>query len=141
MNRYLIISRLRWPAILLLTGVIALLDQADILSWGRAWPLYLILFGVLALAERATFAAQPPPPAAAYPYSYAPGYPPEPYPGAYAAGYPASNPASNPAANPAGHPQAPPPSPGTNIVPTQTGLEVRATEFGIDREEREKEGR
>jgi hypothetical protein len=72
MNRYMIICRLRWPALLLLTGVIALLDQADILSWGRAWPLYLILLGVLALAERATLAAQPPPPAD---YPYAAGYP------------------------------------------------------------------
>jgi len=76
MNRYLVISRLRWPAILLLTGVIALLDQANILSWGRAWPLYLILFGVLALAERASLATQPQPPIAAYPYSYAPVTPP-----------------------------------------------------------------
>jgi hypothetical protein len=81
MNRYIIIHRLRWPALLLLTGVIALLDQADILSWGRAWPLYLILLGVLALAERATLANEPPPPQAypsqAYPYGYAayPGYP------------------------------------------------------------------
>jgi len=132
MNRYLVISRLRWPAILLLTGVIALLDQANILSWGRAWPLYLILFGVLALAERASLATQPQPPIAAYPYSYAPGYPPEPYPGAYSGGYPTGNP-----------PPAPPSpaSPGTNIVPTETGLEIRNTELGIDREVREKEGR
>ena len=42
MSRYLIVCRLRWPALLLLTGVIALLDQMDILTWGRAWPLYLI---------------------------------------------------------------------------------------------------
>lgn len=62
MNRYLIICRLRWPAILLLTGVLALLNQADILGWDHSWPLYLILFGVLALAERAAMATQPPPP-------------------------------------------------------------------------------
>jgi len=37
MNRYFIVCRLRWPALLLLTGVIALLNQMDILSWGRAW--------------------------------------------------------------------------------------------------------
>jgi hypothetical protein len=65
-SRYMIISRLRWPALLLLTGIIALLDQAHILSWGHAWPLYLILLGVLALAERATLAAEPPP--VGYPY-------------------------------------------------------------------------
>ena len=59
MSRYMIICRLRWPALLLLTGVIALLDQMDILSWGHAWPLYLILLGVLALAERTALAAEP----------------------------------------------------------------------------------
>src|SRR5450631_888921 len=63
MNRYMMISRLRWPALLLLTGIIALLNQAHILSWGHAWPLYLILLGVLALAERATLSSDPP-----YPY-------------------------------------------------------------------------
>jgi len=91
MNRYFIIHRLRWPALLLLTGVIALLDQAHILSWGRAWPLYLILLGVLALAERATLAAQPPAPPVDYSYGsgyqpvgYAPpaAYPPPPVPAA-----------------------------------------------------------
>ena len=59
-NRYLILRRLRGPALLLLTGVIALLDQLGILTWGHAWPLYLILLGVLALAERAATAAMPP---------------------------------------------------------------------------------
>jgi len=80
MNRYLIICRLRWPAILLLTGVIALLVQADVLSWGRAWPLYLILWGVLALAERATLASNPP---ADFPFTpgyQAAGYAPQPGP-------------------------------------------------------------
>jgi len=101
MNRYIIIHRLRWPALLLLTGVIALLDQADILSWGRAWPLYLILLGVLALAERATLANEPPPPA--YPYGYAP--PPPGYPEGYA-GAPVQS-------------QPVPPAPGTSIVPAR----------------------
>jgi hypothetical protein len=71
MNRYLIICRLRWPAVLLLTGVLALLDQAHILDWGKSWPLYLILFGVLALAERAVMASQPPPVNPMYPYAEA----------------------------------------------------------------------
>ena len=70
MNRYMMVCRLRWPAFLLLTGVIALMDQAHILSWGHALPLYLILFGVLALAERALLAMDPPP---GYPYGGYPG--------------------------------------------------------------------
>jgi hypothetical protein len=126
MNRYMMISRLRWPAILLLTGIIALLDQADILSWGRAWPLYLILFGVLALAERATLTSEPPPPSYPYGAGYqAAGYPPPAgsYPGAYAV-----------------NPEPPPPtSPGTGIVPSHgSPLEVRSTEFGSNREEEER---
>jgi hypothetical protein len=64
MSRYILIRRLRGPAFLLLIGVIALLNQADILRWGRAWPLFLILAGVLMLAERAALASEggyPPP--------------------------------------------------------------------------------
>ena len=61
------IRRLRGPAFLLLVGALALLNQADILSWGKSWPLFLILAGVLALAERAALAAEG-------------GYPPVPYP-------------------------------------------------------------
>jgi len=69
MSRYIMIRRLRGPAFLLLVGVIALLAQAHILSWGKSWPLYLILAGVLQLAERTALAAEG-------------GYPPSPYPGA-----------------------------------------------------------
>jgi hypothetical protein len=69
MNHYILIRRLRGPAFLLLVGVLALLNQADILSWGKSWPLYLILAGVLALAERAALASGG-------------GYPPVTYPGA-----------------------------------------------------------
>lgn len=75
MNRYIMIRRLRGPAFLLLVGVLALLAQAHILSWGKSWPLYLILAGVFALAERAAFAAEG-------------GYPPAPYPGAPYSGAP-----------------------------------------------------
>jgi len=75
MNRYILIRRLRGPAFLLLIGVLALLSQADILSWGKSWPLFLILAGVLALAERAAMASEGP---------YA-AYPGAPYPGGVAA--------------------------------------------------------
>jgi hypothetical protein len=120
----MIICRLRWPAMLLLTGVIALLDQADILTWGRAWPLYLILFGVLALAERATLASQPPPPTAAYPYGAgypAPGYAPQP--GAYA---PPPSPVASPAVT------------STGIVPAHGSVDSLTTE---PRKSWEEEGR
>lgn len=53
MTSWLLIRRLRGPAFLLLVGITALLNQWDILSFGRSWPLYLILFGLLSLAERA----------------------------------------------------------------------------------------
>ncbi len=78
MNRYMMIRRLRGPAFLLLVGVLALLDQANILSWGKSWPLFLILAGVLQLAERAILASESGNPAAQYP---PPPYPGAPYPG------------------------------------------------------------
>jgi hypothetical protein len=114
MNRYMMVCRLRWPAVLLLTGVIALLDQADILSWGHAWPLYLILFGVLALAERAMLASEPPPGFgnAGFPMG---GYPP--------AGYPAQAPASAAPAAPA----AAPATSSTGIVPASTDLSIQSS--------------
>src|SRR5277367_589876 len=105
MSRYLIVCRLRWPALLLLTGVIALLDQMDLMSWGRAWPLYLILLGVLALAERAALATEPVPPV----YPYAAGY--------QTAGY-------APGAYPPPSPEAAAP-PSTGIVPAHTDLDLR----------------
>ena len=80
MSRYIMIRRLRGPAFLLLVGILALLAQAHILSWGKSWPLYLILFGVLMLAERAALAAEG-------------GYPPAPFPGApYPGSYPGGQP-------------------------------------------------
>ncbi|MFC5861289.1 hypothetical protein ACFPT7_03195 [Acidicapsa dinghuensis] len=125
MNRYLMVCRLRWPALLLLTGIIALLNQMDVLSWGHAWPLYLILLGVLALAERAALAAEPVPPAGYPPYGYDPGV------------YPTGGPqyaTVQPAANP-----APEPRPGsTGIVPANTDLGLSANEprKSWDQEER-----
>jgi hypothetical protein len=71
MNRYILIRRLRGPAVLLLIGIIALLHQADLVNWGLFVPLLLILIGVLKLAERAALAAAddiPAYPGAPYPY-------------------------------------------------------------------------
>lgn len=75
MNRYILIRRLRGPAILLLLGVVALLHEADLIDfWGIFVPLLLILIGVLKLAERAALAAagdEVPYPGSAYPYGAA----------------------------------------------------------------------
>ncbi len=40
MSRYIMIRRLRGPAFLLLVGALALLNQADILTWGKSWPFF-----------------------------------------------------------------------------------------------------
>ncbi len=101
MNRYMLIRRLRGPAVLLLLGVIALLHQTGVVYhfWHWFWPLALILWGVLLLAERAALEMD----------GYPQVYPDATYPGGpYAAG-----------ANPAAAPYAP--APGTSIVPTQSG--------------------
>ena len=58
MSRYMMIRRLRGPAFLLLVGALALLNQAEILSWGKSWPFFLILAGVLKLAERVALAGE-----------------------------------------------------------------------------------
>lgn len=57
MNRYILIRRLTGPSILLLLGTVALLHQADLVSWGIFVPLLLILIGLLKLAQRAALAA------------------------------------------------------------------------------------
>jgi len=60
MSRYILIHRLRGPAILLLIGVLALLYQMGAIPhfWRLFWPLLLILVGVLLLAERAVLAEE-----------------------------------------------------------------------------------
>ncbi|HEX3891861.1 MAG TPA: hypothetical protein VHW46_04750 [Terracidiphilus sp.] len=71
MNRYILIRRLTGPSILLLLGVVALLHQADLVSWHIFVPLLLILIGVLKLAQRAALAAagdEPMYPGSPYPY-------------------------------------------------------------------------
>lgn len=53
MNRYIFLQRIQWPVMLLTFGVTALLNEWDVLDFGKSWPLYLIVFGVLKLAQRA----------------------------------------------------------------------------------------
>ena len=81
MNRYILIRRLTGPSILLLLGVVALLHQADLVSWNIFVPLLLILIGVLKLAQRAALAAAGDEPMypgtyGGSPYPYGPGVPP-----------------------------------------------------------------
>jgi hypothetical protein len=74
MNRYILIRRLTGPSILLLLGVVALLHQADLVSWNIFFPLFLILIGVLKLAQRAALAAAGDEPMyAGSPYPYGAG--------------------------------------------------------------------
>ena len=57
MNRYTLLCRLTWPAMLLLAGVLALMNEADIIRFHKSWPLFLILWGVLKLAQRAALSS------------------------------------------------------------------------------------
>ena len=79
MNRYILIHRLRAPAVLLLIGVLALLDQMGVIEhfWHLFIPLLFILIGVLLLVERAVLAVDGP---------YTPPYPGGPYAGTPYAG-------------------------------------------------------
>jgi len=91
MNRYIFLRRLTGPAVLLLLGTVALLHQADLVSWNIFVPLLLILIGVIKLAERAVLASEP------YPWT--------PYMGGV-----------NPAAGPGAPPNAGPAA--SSVVPT-----------------------
>jgi hypothetical protein len=70
MNHYIMIRRLRGPAILLLIGGVWLLHATGVIDhpWHWFWPFLLILLGVLMLAERMVLTAGG-------------GYPQGPYPG------------------------------------------------------------
>jgi len=106
MNQYIMIRRLRKRSILLLSGVIALLVQLNVLDHFWQWflPLLLILLGVFMLAERAALATGD-------------GYPQEAYPGQpYAGPAPGSGPVANP---------------GSNLVPTSgSSLENAPQTYG-----------
>ena len=54
MSHYIMIRRLRGPAILLLIGGVALLDQTGVIHhfWGWFWPLLLIALGVWLVVRR-----------------------------------------------------------------------------------------
>jgi hypothetical protein len=111
MSRYILIRRLRGPAVLLLIGVLALLDESGAINhfWRWFWPLIMILMGVLQLAERTAMADEDMYPPAPYPGT---GYPGAPYQGAYQGPYQGMNPNAQPGT---GQPAA---QPGTAIVPS-----------------------
>jgi hypothetical protein len=111
MNRYILIRRLTGPCILLLLGVVALLHQADLVSWNIFVPLLLILLGLLKLAQRAALAMAGDEPA--YPgYSGYSGYP-------YGVP-PVAPPTTQPIPQPA----------GTSIVPVQPQTPGSGSEGG-----------
>jgi hypothetical protein len=113
-NRYILIRRLRGPAILLLAGTIALFHEMGAIDhpWHLFWALLFIVIGVIMLAERAVLTIDGPyvPPYPGTPYAGAP-YPGAPYPGAPYPGAPYSG---TPAP---GVPQTPE---STSIVPTHS---------------------
>ena len=57
MNRWYQIRRLRGAVILILIGVLALLNQWNILRWKTSWPLILIVLGLLMILERVVWTA------------------------------------------------------------------------------------
>ena len=85
MNRYFLIRRLRWPAVLLLAGCVALLKQTGVIEhfWSLFVPLFLIIMGLLLLAERMSLTADGDFPA---------GYPGSPYAGSPYPSAPAATP-------------------------------------------------
>lgn len=73
MNRYLFLHRIKGPAMILVFGITALLDEWHILSFGQSWPLYLIVLGALMLAERAAWSEMYEPPPNGYQVGGQPG--------------------------------------------------------------------
>ncbi len=73
--RMRLLVALRASVWVILTGVIFLLANLHILSWGRSWPLFIIVAGVMILAERTMSNPGAVPPPAAYPVPPAPPSP------------------------------------------------------------------
>ena len=96
--QYRVLSALRGSVWVILVGVLFLLDEFNILSWGRSWPLFIILAGVMALLQRSMAPSTLPP-----------------APGAY--GYPGAYPAAAPVATP------PSPASETPVTPVPTHRE------------------
>lgn len=62
----------------ILVGVLFLLDNLNILSWGRSWPLFIIVGGVMAFVQRSVYAAAAQQPIAYPDYSSTGSQPPPP---------------------------------------------------------------
>jgi hypothetical protein len=60
---------LRGSVWVIVVGVLFLLDEFDILSWGRSWPFLIIIAGLMAIFQRVTYSSAA---AASYPYPYPP---------------------------------------------------------------------
>ena len=109
MNSYIWIHRIKGPAMLLVFGITALLNEWDIISYGKSWPLYLIVLGVLQLAERAAWSQIQQDQYAQYAAQQGQPYG-GPIPGAAPGQYPPQYPAQYP-------PSAPPPAaPGSSSL-------------------------
>lgn len=65
--KYRLFHALRSSVWIILIGVLFLLDNAHILSWGRSWPLFIIVAGFMAIFQRASFTE-----AARAPFPYTP---------------------------------------------------------------------
>jgi hypothetical protein len=55
--KFRLFHALRSSIWIMLVGVMFLLDNFHILSWGKSWPLFIIVAGLLAIFQRATFGA------------------------------------------------------------------------------------
>ncbi len=52
----------RGPVWIILVGILFLLDDSRVLSWGRSWPLFIIVGGLMTFFERTAYSAYVPPP-------------------------------------------------------------------------------